>query len=257
MIYGFAPMTITKRCGLFGGKAGTGLVERCVSMRKSAIASASTLRSSPTLRSTPLKYWSIRIVLFASVIGIPALTMASLISLAKSAASWPPEPVHSSSIIVGANDFNDDLSISFCSTVSRRPAILAVTAAVLCTAFAANCRASARCASASAACFLADTMSFSKESASVRAPRARFNAWDEAACAPLASLSAFPSESSALPAFFRASFAWDNAVEEFVTALSALSFASFSLGAAIVPGCQVVSAIGVYTHVSNASSATK
>ena len=47
----------------------------------------------------------------------------------------------------------------------------------------ARFNASARWASASAACFLADTMSFSNESASRRAPRARTNALDADAVA--------------------------------------------------------------------------
>ncbi len=212
MIYGFAPMTIARRCGLFGGKVGTGRVERLLSMRKRAITSASTLRSSPTLRSTPLKYWSIRIVLFACVIGIPAPTMASLISLARSAASWPPGPVHSSSIIVGANGFNNDLSFSFCSAVSRRPAILASSFSRSIRSDSAALLASAASCSARAARSFALAISNWNPSAFFRATSAAFNACAArsfswlASCSVLAARSYAPADRSiANAASFRAS----------------------------------------------------
>lgn len=74
-----------------------------------------------------------------------------------------------------------------CSGLKVRSATLLATCAAWLSAFSARRRASARCASASVACFLADTMSFSNESASIRAPRAN--------------ASAFPAVVTALSAF--------------------------------------------------------
>ncbi len=89
--------------------------------------------------------------------------------------------------------------------------------------------ASARCDSASVASFLADEMSFSKESASCRAPRARVRAFADAACALLASSSVLPSESAAFPALVNASVAWLSAVDESEIAVLAFWSASPSL----------------------------
>ncbi len=120
---GFDPISTVRKCGSEFGSTGTGFWARPASIRNAAIISASANLAVPARINTPLKFWSIRIFLLG--MGIAALVIASITSLAKSADSCPPGPAQAKLIGIGAKGRSRDVSLLFCSAVNRRGLILA------------------------------------------------------------------------------------------------------------------------------------
>jgi hypothetical protein len=149
VVQGFDPIKIAK-CWAFGsGRAGTGALDSPASIKKPATISASARRSLPNLICTPRKYSPIKIFFLGIV--IPALFMASSISLARSGTSSVPKATHSSVIGRVENGVSSEVNFTFCSAVRRRGLRLASSLVRSMRSPSTILLASAACCSARAA----------------------------------------------------------------------------------------------------------